>query len=148
MMLRIRETNILDMIDLYGEEECRIILSSFSCPLGKDVEDFISHKAIEFAKQRIAMTFLVFHERDEQLSMVGYYTLANKFVSVSGHMLSISPKSKSLSARSQSKAFKSIRQYLAEPCISEAIINFIKVPLIFLLRPRLRKREFRFLFYF
>ncbi len=88
MMLRIRETNILDMIDLYGEEECRIILSSFSCPLGKDVEDFISHKAIEFAKQRIAMTFLVFHERDEQLSMVGYYTLANKFVSVSGHMLS------------------------------------------------------------
>ena len=87
MMLRIRETNILDMIDLYGEEECRIILSSFSCPFGKDVEDFISHKAIEFAKQRIAMTFLVFHERDEQLSMVGYYTLANKFVSVSGHML-------------------------------------------------------------
>ena len=87
MMLRIRETNILDMIDLYGEEECRIILSSFSCPLGKDVEDFISHKAIGFAKQRIAMTFLVFHERDEQLSMVGYYTLANKFVSVSGHML-------------------------------------------------------------
>ena len=87
MMLRIRETNILDMIDLYGEEECRIILSSFSCPLGKDVEDFISHKAIEFAKQRIAMTFLVFHERDEQLSMVGYSTLANKCVSVSGHML-------------------------------------------------------------
>ncbi len=88
MMLRIRETNILDLMDLYGEEECKAILSSFACPFGKDVEDFIHRNAMEFAKQRIAMTFLVFLEKDEQLHMLGYYTLANKFVSVSGHMLS------------------------------------------------------------
>ena len=87
-MTRIRETNILDMIDLYGEEDCKSILSSFVCPLGKDVEDFIHNKAINFAIQRIAITFLVFLEKDEQLLLVGYYTLANKFVSVSGNMLS------------------------------------------------------------
>lgn len=87
-MTRIRETNILDMMDLYGEEDCRSILSSFVCPLGKDVEDFIHNKAISFAIQRVAITFLVFLEKDEQLLLVGYYTLANKFVSVSGNMLS------------------------------------------------------------
>lgn len=87
-MTRIRETSILDILDLYGEEDCRSILSSFVCPLGQDVEDFIHNKAIDFAIQRIAITFLVFLERDEQLFLVGYYTLANKFVSVSGDMLS------------------------------------------------------------
>lgn len=44
--------------------------------------------SIDFAIQRIAITFLVFLEQDEQLYFVGYYTLANKFVSVSGNMLS------------------------------------------------------------
>ena len=87
-MTRIKETNILDLVDLYGEEDCRSILSSFICPLGKDVEDFIHNKAIDFAVQRIAITFLVFLERGEQLLFVGYYTLANKFVSVSHNMLS------------------------------------------------------------
>ena len=87
-MTRIRETNILVMMDLYGEDYCKSILSCFICPLGKDVEDFIHNKGIDFARQRIAITFLVFLEKDESLCLVGYYTLANKFVSVSGNMLS------------------------------------------------------------
>lgn len=87
-MIRIRETNILDMVDMYGEDECKSVFASFECPLGKDVEDFIHNKAIDFAIQRVAITFLVFLEKDEQLYFVGYYTLANKFVSVSGNMLS------------------------------------------------------------
>ncbi|MCM1233064.1 MAG: N-acetyltransferase [Ruminococcus flavefaciens] len=76
------------MIDLYGEENCKSILSSFVCPLSKDVEDFIHNKAINFAMQRIAITFLVFLEKDERLFLMGYYTLSNKFVSVSNNMLS------------------------------------------------------------
>ena len=76
------------MIDLYGEENFKSILSSFVCPLSKDVEDFIHNKAINFAIQHIAITFLVFLEKDEQLFFVGYYTLSNKFVSVSNNMLS------------------------------------------------------------
>ena len=85
-MLEIKENNILDMLDTYGEEVCQEILSSFSCPLNKDVEDFIRNKAISFAKQRIAITFLVFSKEKGQL--IGYYTLVNRFVIVAGDMLS------------------------------------------------------------
>lgn len=52
------------------------------------MEDFIHNKAIDFAIQRVVITFLVFLEKDEQLYFAGYYALANKFVSVSGNMLS------------------------------------------------------------
>lgn len=52
------------------------------------VENFIHNKSIEFALQHIAITFLVFVENRKQLLFVGYYTLANKFVSISGNMLS------------------------------------------------------------
>lgn len=80
------EINILDMLDMHGEEGCRKILSKFACPLNKDVEDFIRNKAINFAKQRIAITFCVFSKESGQF--VGYYTLANKFVTVTESMLS------------------------------------------------------------
>lgn len=87
-MAQIKQINILDMIKIYGEEDCRSILSSFICPLNKDVENFIHNKSIEFALQHIAITFLVFVENRKQLLFVGYYTLANKFVSISGNTLS------------------------------------------------------------
>ncbi len=85
-MLEIKENSILDMLDMYGEDVCQEILSSFSCPLNKDVEDFIRNKAITFAKQRIAITFLVFSNEDGKL--IGYYTLVNRFVVVIENMLS------------------------------------------------------------
>ncbi len=56
----IKQINILDIIEMYGEDSCKEILSTFICPLNMDVADFIHNKAIEFAKQRIAITFLVF----------------------------------------------------------------------------------------
>ena len=40
-----------DMIGELGESEVQSILSSFSSPENKDVEDFIRNKAIEFSKQ-------------------------------------------------------------------------------------------------
>ena len=58
------------------------------CPLNLDVEDFIQNKAVEFARQRIAITFLVFKENESRSAFVGYYTLANKFVSIAGAHLS------------------------------------------------------------
>ena len=56
------------------------ILSSFISPLNLDVEDFIHTKAIEFTKQRIAVSYLVFAEYEGHTYFVGYYTLANKFI--------------------------------------------------------------------
>lgn len=88
MNLTIKQINILDMLELYGEEACKEILSTFICPLNIDVADFIQNKAVEFAKQRIAITFLVFQETEKGNVFSGYYTLANKFVAASANVLS------------------------------------------------------------
>ncbi|MCB6414247.1 N-acetyltransferase [Faecalimonas umbilicata] len=81
------ELNLLEMLDTYGEEKLQAILSRFMCPQNTDVENFIQAKAIGFARQRIAMTYLVFSDR-ECPELVGYFTLANKFVSITGTALS------------------------------------------------------------
>lgn len=62
--------NILDMLEYVGEDSCQHILSSFVCPLNPDVEDFIHTKAILFAKQRIAVSYLVFAEQNEQVCQI------------------------------------------------------------------------------
>lgn len=84
----LKQISIIDMLNLYGEDPCKEILSTFICPLNLDVTDFIHTKAIEFAKQRIAITFLVFRETPKGTILAGYYTLTNKFVVVSADMLS------------------------------------------------------------
>src|SRR5699024_6705563 len=81
------ELNLLEMIETYGDDRLQFILSRFMCPQNIDVENFIQTKAIGFARQRLAMTYLVFS--DEELpDFVGYFTLANKFVSINGNALS------------------------------------------------------------
>lgn len=54
------ELNLLEMLDTYGEDKLQAVLSHFMCPQNTDVENFILSKAIGFARQRIAMTYLVF----------------------------------------------------------------------------------------
>lgn len=82
------QINLLDMLETLGEDECSRILSSFVCPLNIDVEDFANDKAIEFAKQRIAITYLVFAYQGDEAYFAGYYTIANKFISILGSVLS------------------------------------------------------------
>ena len=69
-----------EMIEQLGEESVKVILSNFSCPQNLDVEKFIKDKAIEFSKQNIASTHLVFAEYKEKLEIVGYFTLSPKTV--------------------------------------------------------------------
>lgn len=76
------------MLKYVGEDNCKKFLSSFICPLNLDVEDFIHTKSIEFVKQKIAVSYLVFAEYKERTYFVGYYTLANKFVCVNSSSLS------------------------------------------------------------
>ena len=73
-MINYLQLNILDMLEFLGEDSCQNILSSFICPLNPDVEDFIHTKAIPFARQHIAITYLVFSEQNNQKHLVGYYT--------------------------------------------------------------------------
>lgn len=72
--------NLKDMVDQVGENETKTILSTFSCPLNRDVEMFIKSKAIVFAMQDIAPTQLVFMPFQGQPVLVGYFTLANKII--------------------------------------------------------------------
>ena len=40
-----------EMVEEIGEEKTREVLSNFSCPLNKDVEDFLKNKAIPMIPQ-------------------------------------------------------------------------------------------------
>ena len=84
------EINLSDMIDQLGENETKTILSSFSCPLNRDIENFIKDKAIEFSKRTTAKTHLVFWETDDRKykEFVGYYTITSKVITVDRNILS------------------------------------------------------------
>ena len=74
--------NLKEMIQEVGEERTKEVLSTFSCPLNKDVEYFLHSKAIEFAKQGIAQTQLVFTSYKGEPVLVGYFTLSNKVLEI------------------------------------------------------------------
>lgn len=69
--------NILDMIDAIGEEELQLILSDFSCPKNQEIEHFVRKNAIEFARRKMSITYLVI---DEEGRIVGIFTLTHKAV--------------------------------------------------------------------
>lgn len=74
--------NLKRVIDEIGEEDTKQFLSDFSCPLNKDVDDFLKFKAIEFAKQGISQTHIVLASYKESAVIAGYYTLANKYIHI------------------------------------------------------------------
>ena len=78
------EINLAELLKGIGEDETKHILSSFYCPLNSDVESFLKTKAIEFSKQGIAKTQLVFwaSEDEAEKELVGYYALATKSFSI------------------------------------------------------------------
>ena len=45
------QMNLSEVISQLGEDDAKHILSSFSCPLNLDVENFLKTKAIEFSKR-------------------------------------------------------------------------------------------------
>ena len=71
--------NIIDMLKERGEDEVKQILSEFSCPKNDEIYNFLTKNAIEFAKKKMSITYLVF---DEQKRFLGYFTLAHKNVMI------------------------------------------------------------------
>lgn len=57
-------------------------ISTFYCPQNPDVEQFLKLKAFDFAKQGITATYLVFAPYKRQPALVGYFSLANKYMFV------------------------------------------------------------------
>ena len=80
--------NLKLMLEETGEDIAKQVLSTFSCPLNKDVEKFLKVKAIEFAKQGLSQTHLIFTSYKQEVVLVGYFTLASKYITVSGKNLS------------------------------------------------------------
>lgn len=77
-----KRVNLKKMLELLGEEKVRSFLSSYSCPLNADVETFLKQKAIEFSKQSLSQTHLIFTSYRSSPVLVGYFTLANKYITV------------------------------------------------------------------
>ncbi|MGN0687036.1 MAG: N-acetyltransferase [Oscillospiraceae bacterium] len=74
--------SLKDMLEVLGESEVKAKLSSFSCPMNRDVEYFLRHKAIEFAKQAIAPTSLVYASYKGEWVLCGYFTITMKAFTV------------------------------------------------------------------
>ena len=77
-----------------GEDELRQILSEFSCPVNRDVEQFLKKNSIEFTKKNQSVTYLVFSVIGGELQ--GYFTLALKPLTVRGETVSNTIKRKLL----------------------------------------------------
>lgn len=76
------------MINELGEDRVKTILSEFSCPQNKDVENFLKYKSIEFAKQRIASTHLLFSEYKGKHVLIGYFSISTKVLRIKKDRLS------------------------------------------------------------
>lgn len=92
MSAKYLRVNLEDMIEAIGEDKTKSILADFSCEINKDVENFIRYKAIEFSKQSIAKTQLIYfvEDGDESVTkkLVGYFSLTQKTINISRKALS------------------------------------------------------------
>ncbi len=79
--------NLAEISEMMGEEYLLKIISDFSCPYNKDVEKFLHVNAVEFARQSISATHLLFAPYKGEKVLVGYFTLANKHfhIDLKGH---------------------------------------------------------------
>lgn len=82
--------NILSIMDRDGEDELMFNLSSFSCSANNEIQAFLYENAIEFARKKISITYLVTDTEEGEL--LGYFTLTHKVLEVSATGLSNSVK--------------------------------------------------------
>ena len=92
--MEIVRDNILDMIDVSGEESVRQYLSTFSCPLNQEIENFIRNKAIDFARRKLAITYVISDVVDGAGDVLGYFALTHKAIDVNGDNFSKTDKRK------------------------------------------------------
>jgi hypothetical protein len=63
------------MLETVGEDEVSSILSDFFCPQNREIEHFIHNNAIDFAKKKMSITYLVI---DDEAQLVAFFTLTHK----------------------------------------------------------------------
>lgn len=71
-----------DLIEAKGEAWVKDHLSRFICPQNSDIEKFLKYKAIVFSAQSLAKTNLIYTSFKGEHVLVGYFTIANKYITV------------------------------------------------------------------
>lgn len=77
--------NILDMIEFVGEDEVKSILSEFSCTKNPEIENFVKNNAVDFAKKKMSITYLVV---DTTETVRAIFTLTHKAIELTNENLS------------------------------------------------------------
>ena len=90
--MNLKAINILDELEISGEEKLRKSLSSFSCAINPAIENFVRNRAIDFARKKISVTYLVNDFDDGQI--LGCFALTHKAVSIPGAGLSSTSRRK------------------------------------------------------
>ena len=67
---------LADLIENLAEDRVNSILSSYSCPINAEIEDFLHNKAVDFSNASIARTYLLFTESN--MALAGFFTIAPK----------------------------------------------------------------------
>ena len=70
--------NIIDFTEKFGEERVRSFLHTFSSPINPEIENFVRNKAIDFARRKLSVTYLVTDVNDGQI--LGFFALTHKAV--------------------------------------------------------------------
>ena len=73
------------MIESVGEDEVKYILSDFSCRKNSEIENFVKNNAVEFAKKKISITYLVM---DSMAKVKAIFTLTHKAIELTNANLS------------------------------------------------------------
>ncbi len=77
--------NILDLVESVGEDEVKSILSDFVCVKNPEIENFVKNNAIEFAKKKMSITYLVI---DSDVKIQAIFTLTHKALELRNDVLS------------------------------------------------------------
>ena len=77
--------NILDFMDALGEDSLKAVLSKFSCPKNLEIQQFMQKNAIEFAKKKTSITYLLV---DDKYRIHGIFAVTHKALQVMSRELS------------------------------------------------------------
>lgn len=90
--MNVQAINILDELKNNGEAKITEDLSSFSCKINPAIENFIKNVAIDFARRKLSITYIVIDSDDGQI--IGYFALTHKAVLISNSKLSNTSRKK------------------------------------------------------
>ena len=77
MCSEFQERTLTSVINEFGEETVKCVLSNFICKKNVEVEEYLHNKAIYHELKGLARTILIF-DPNNGMQLVGYYTISTK----------------------------------------------------------------------